>query len=134
MGKRKKTKKKIRVSKPGIQEQINNQKELYERLVINSITKSLTGFGVKLKDPMTEENVSVINKTLCTMVRDVWGVLRGEGRLLLPLEAVSPSFKFKKETGEVSLHLPNALISLANGTLNPKLAPIVTNYPIKGDI
>lgn len=134
MSKRKKFKKVVRKLKPERELCIRNQKSIYERLVLNSISRALIGFKETIGEEVTEDKVAYLNSSLSATVKEVWEVLRKEGRIFLPLESVTPFFLFKKDTGKIELKLTSNLVNLANGTLDPALAPTYDHSFVLNDI
>jgi len=124
MSKRNKFKKVVRKLKPERELCIRNQKVIYERLILNSISKVLVEIKGTIGEGITEDKVAYLNMLLRKTVEEVWVVLRKEGRIFLPLESVIPFFLFKNDTGKIELKLTSDLVNLANGTLDPLLVPL----------
>lgn len=134
MSKRNKIKKVVRKLKPERELCIRNQKLIYERLVLNSISKTLLRFKDTIGEEVTEDKVAYLNSSLRAIVKEVWEVLRKEGRIFLSLESVTLFFLFKRDTGKIELKLTSDLVNLANGTLDPALVPLEMCYLSTDDI
>ena len=101
-----------------------NQKYIFQELVLEPVRKTIEKVSADNKLSVTVCSLIVLNHTLKKEVRKAWKKLAACGRIKLPFETVCPSFRIDEINDIFELDLNNNLVCLSNGTLDPKLVPI----------
>ena len=101
-----------------------NQKYVFQELVLEPVRKTVEKVSTDNKLSVTISSLIILNHTLKKEVRKAWKKLAVCGRIKLPLETVCPSFRIDEVNNIFELDLNNNLVCLSNGTLDPRLVPI----------
>ena len=101
-----------------------NQKYIFQEIVLEPVRKTVEKVSADDRLPVTVSSLIVLNNTLKKEVRKAWKKLAVCGRIKLPFETVCPSFRIDETNDIFELELNNNLVCLSNGTLDPKLVPI----------
>ena len=101
-----------------------NQKYVFQELVLEPARKTVEKVSSDNQLPVTVSNLIVLNSTLKKEARKAWKKLAVCGRIKLPFETVCPSFRIDEINDIFELDLNNNLVCLSNGTLDPRLVPI----------
>lgn len=101
-----------------------NQKYIFQELVLEPVRKTVEKVSADNKLSVTVCSLIVLNHTLKKEVRKVWKKLAVCGRIKLPFETVCLSFRIDETNNVFELGLNNNLVCLSNGTLDPRLVPI----------
>lgn len=101
-----------------------NQKYIFQELVLEPVRKTIEKVSADNKLSVTVGSLIVLNHTLKKEVRKAWKKLVVCGRIKLPFETVCPSFRIDEINDIFELDLNNNLVCLSNGTLDPRLVPI----------
>lgn len=101
-----------------------NQKYIFQELVLEPVRKTIEKVSADNKLSVTICSLIVLNHTLKKEVRKAWKKLAVCGRIKLPFETVCPSFRIDEISDIFELDLNNNLVCLSNGTLDPRLVPI----------